>query len=46
MLENVEAEYKRNIQVEHTLLCQDPDSKLNGISNYFIVFEILLKTPK
>ena len=42
----MEPEYKRNIHVDHTLRCQDPYSKLNGISNYFLVFEILLQTPK
>ena len=42
----MEAEYKMNVLVAHTLQCEDPDSKLNGISNYFLVFEILPKTPK
>ena len=46
MLETLDAEYKRIRQVAHTLPCEDPDSKLNGISNYILVFEILLKSPK
>ena len=39
-------EYNINRQEENTLWCEDPDSKLHGISNYFLGFEILLKTPK
>ena len=27
----------------HTLRGEDPDSKQNGISNFFLAFEILLK---
>ena len=30
----MEAEYKRNLQVLRTLPCENPDFKLNGISNY------------
>ena len=33
LLETLEAAYKRNRPVAHTLRCEDPDSKLNGISN-------------
>ena len=41
----LEAKYK-NCQVAHTLRCEDPDSNLNGISNYFLFFESLLRIPK
>ena len=40
------SEYKTNLLVVHTLRCEDRNSKLNGISDYFLVFEILPKTPK
>ena len=40
------SKYKRNRQVVHTLPCEDPDSKLNAISNYFPVLEIFLMTRK
>ena len=43
---NLGSECKRNHQVAHASLCQGPDSKLNGTSNYFLVIEILIRTPK
>ena len=39
-------EYKRNRQVVHALPCEDPESKLNRIFNYFLVYDILLIVPK
>ena len=46
LLENLEAEFKRKLEAAYILRCGDSDKKLNEISNYFPVFEILLKTPK